>query len=59
MRNWSEASDRQNQTIEEHANRNFREQLEVENMLGKDDWHLCEGLLQIFLKGGSKQTIFF
>ena len=35
----------------------FKESLEVEHMLGRDDWHLCEGLLQIFLKGGSKQTI--
>ena len=43
--------------IEERAQKYFKESLEVEHMLGRDDWHLCEGLLQIFLKGGSKQTI--
>ena len=32
----------------------------MENVLGKDDWHLCEGLLQIFLKGGgTTQTVTF
>ena len=36
-----------------------RSSLEIENLLGKDDWHLAEGLLTIFLKGNTRQTIVF
>ena len=32
---------------------------DVEKMLGKDDLHLCEGLLTIFLKGAGPQTVIF
>ena len=28
-------------------------------MISKEDWHICEGLLSVFMKDGNKQAIGF
>ena len=28
-------------------------------MISKEDWHIAEGLLSVFMKGGGKQAIGF
>jgi len=43
--------------VEEVGDRN--DSMHIENLLGRDDFHLCEGLLTIFIKGTSKQTVVF
>ena len=51
-----DSNDSCNKSFDEYKR---RKSLEIENLLGKDDWHLCEGFLTIFLKGNTRQTIVF
>ena len=33
--------------------------MDIQKMLGKDDWHLCEGLLTIYMNSNMRQTVIF
>ena len=45
--------DEQNRTLEEVAQKNFEDTLGVQQILGQDDWHLCQGLMSVFLIEGA------
>ena len=59
-RNASEHIDLVDQTSEDMAQIRFLNNLETERIMAKDDFHLCEGLLSVFIKmTNDRQTVVY